>query len=72
VRPGGYCEVYADRRCTWTDAYERSRKMHVYGEGILLVQVPVNMLLEGSSAWINMLTGADREGKPEYESYDYE
>jgi hypothetical protein len=67
VRPGGYCEVYADRRCIWTDAYERSRKMHVYGEGILLVQAPVNTLLQGTSAWINMLTGADREGKPDYE-----
>jgi hypothetical protein len=72
VRPGGYCEVYADRRCIWTDAYERSRRMEVYGEGILLVQAPVNTLLEGTSAWINMLTGADRQGKPDYEQYDYE
>jgi hypothetical protein len=59
--------VYADRPCIWTQAYERSRKMRVYGDGILLVQPPVNWQLEGTSAWINMLTGADREGKPEYE-----
>jgi hypothetical protein len=60
VRPGGYCEVYPDRRCIWTDAYERSLKMPIYGNRILDVQPPVNWQLEGSSAWINMLTGADR------------
>ena len=69
VRPGGYCEVYAERRCIWTDAYERSRKMDVYGDGIFLVQPPVNTLLQGTSAWINMLTGADHEGKPAEESW---
>jgi hypothetical protein len=60
VRPGGYCEVHPDRRCVWTDAYERSLKMPIYGQGILDVQPPVNWLLEGTSAWINMLTGTDR------------
>ena len=30
VRPGGYCEVYPERRCVWTQAWERSRKMKVY------------------------------------------
>lgn len=59
VRPGGYCEVYPERRCIWTQAWERSRKMKVYGEGMHLVQTAVNWQLEGTSAWINMLTGAD-------------
>ncbi|NLF12904.1 MAG: hypothetical protein GX597_14030 [Anaerolineaceae bacterium] len=59
VRPGGYCEVYSDRRCVWTDAWERSRKMRIYGDGIHLVQPAVDWRLEGTSAWINMLTGAD-------------
>jgi hypothetical protein len=61
VRPGGYCEVYPERRCIWTDAYERSRRMSIYGDGILDVQPPVDWQLEGSSAWINMLTGTDRQ-----------
>jgi hypothetical protein len=59
VRPGGYCEVYPERRCIWTDAYERSRRMRIYGEGILNVQPAIDWRLEGTSAWINMLTGSD-------------
>ena len=59
VRPGGYCEVYPERRCIWTDAYERSRKMQVYGQYILDLQPPVDWRLEGTSAWINMLTLTD-------------
>jgi len=59
VRPGGYCEVFPERHCIWTDAYLRSRKMPIYGEGILDLQPPINWQLEGSSAWINMLTSAD-------------
>jgi hypothetical protein len=60
VRPGGYCEVYPEKHCIWTDAYERSLKMEIYGQGILDVQPAVDSRLEGTSAWINMLTGADR------------
>jgi hypothetical protein len=59
VRPGGCCEVYPDRHCIWTDAYERSRKMKIYGQHILDLQPPVDGRLEGTSAWINMLTMAD-------------
>jgi hypothetical protein len=55
VRPGGYCEVYPERRCIWTDAYERSRRMRIYGQGILDVQPAVDWRLEGQSAWVNML-----------------
>ena len=59
VRPGGYCEVYPERRCIWTDAYRRSRKMQIYGQRILDLQPPVDWRLEGTSAWINMLTSTD-------------
>jgi hypothetical protein len=34
--------------------------MPIYGPEIRRVQPPVNWLLEGTSAWINMITGADR------------
>jgi hypothetical protein len=61
VRPGGYCEVYPERRCVWTDAYERSGKMPTYGDSILDLQPPVNWQLQSTSAWLNVLTGADAE-----------
>ncbi|NLF15582.1 MAG: hypothetical protein GX597_27655 [Anaerolineaceae bacterium] len=32
VRPGGYCEVYSERRCVWTQAWERSLKMRIYAD----------------------------------------
>ena len=56
VRPGGYCEVYPERHCIWTDAYERSTRMKIYGQHILDLQPTVDWRLEGTSAWINMLT----------------
>jgi hypothetical protein len=59
VRPDGYCEVYPERRCVWTQAWERSLKMRIYGQGIHLLQPAVDWRLQGTSAWINMLTGAD-------------
>jgi hypothetical protein len=57
VRPGGACEVVPEMRCIWLEAYERSRQMPIYGGGIMLVQPAVDWRLEGTSAWINMLTG---------------
>ena len=61
VRPGGYCEVYPERRCIWTDAYERSQRMPLYGSAILDLQPPVDWSLEGRLAWINTLTSAEGE-----------
>ena len=58
VRSGGYCEVYPERHCVWTEAYQRSHKMGIYGY-ILDVQPAVDWRLEGTSAWINMLTMTD-------------
>lgn len=55
VRSGGYCEVYPERRCVWTDAYERSQRMRIYGQKIRDLQPPVDWSLEGQSAWVNML-----------------
>ncbi len=60
VRPEGYCEVFPEKRCIWVQAYERSQKMPIYGPEIRLVQPPVNWSRKGTSAWINMITGADR------------
>ncbi len=61
VRLNGNCEVHANRPCIWVQAYERSLDMPDYGQEIMLIQPPLNWQLQGSSAWVNMLTGADVE-----------
>ncbi len=59
VRIDGNCEVYPDKACVWTAAYERSLQMPDYGDEMIIIQPPVNKQLEGSSSWINMLAGVD-------------
>ncbi|MFW6097900.1 MAG: methylenetetrahydrofolate reductase C-terminal domain-containing protein [Chloroflexota bacterium] len=61
VRANGNCEVKPEMRCVWVEAYERSRRMNEYGHEMLMLQSPVNRQLQGDSAWINMLTGADKD-----------
>ena len=61
TRPGGYCEVYPEKRCIWYAIYARSR---------LLGRVPMltEMLaahrwdLEHTSTWLNVFRG--REDAP--------
>ena len=60
VRPDGHCEVKPEMPCVWVQAWERSRKMPTYGEGILAVLPPLDRRLEGTSAWINELNGDER------------
>ena len=60
VRSNGNCEVIPTMRCVWVEAFERSQKMAIYGEEMILINPPVNRQLEGSSAWVNMLTGEDK------------
>lgn len=61
VRANGHCEVKPQMRCVWVQAFERSQQMERYTEEMLIIQPPVNHCLKGDSAWINMLTGADRK-----------
>ncbi len=61
VRNNGHCEVKPEMKCVWVEAFERSRRMASFGDEIISIQPPVNRQLEGSSAWINMLTGADKK-----------
>ena len=64
VRANGNCEVIPDMKCVWVEAFERSLQMPQFGGEILLIQPPLNRQLEGSSAWINMLTGEDQKVPP--------
>ena len=61
VRLNGHCEVYPERPCVWVQAYERSLRMPYFGNELIQIQPPVNRQLEGTSAWINMLTGDDKK-----------
>lgn len=64
VRPNGHCEVVPTMRCVWVEAFERAQQMPIYGNELHHIQPPVNRRLEGSSAWVNMLTGEDRNVPP--------
>ena len=56
TRPGGFCEVYPDRRCIWYAIYGRSR---AWGRVPMLTRtVPAHMWdLERTSAWLNVFRG---------------
>ena len=60
VQADGSCEVDQVGKCVWVAAYERSRKMFRFGDDIVDIQPPVNRQLQGSSAWITMLSQEDR------------
>lgn len=60
VQADGSCEIDHVGKCVWVEAYNRSRKMHRFGDDILDIQPPVNRQLEGTSAWITMLNQEDK------------
>jgi hypothetical protein len=67
VRANGHCEVKPEMRCVWVVAFERSQDMAIYGDEMIWLQPPVNRQLEGTSAWVNMLTGVDKAVPPAWE-----
>ena len=64
VRANGHCEVKPKKKCVWVEAFERSTHMPQFGSEILQIQPPVNKMLTGKSAWVNMLTGDDKKTPP--------
>lgn len=54
VRSDGNCEVRADMKCVWVQAYEGARRMRHGYEKIRIVQMPVDRRLEGSSSWLRV------------------
>ena len=61
VRPNGHCEVKPEMRCVWVVAHETAQSMPIYGHELYDIQPPVDRRLQDSSAWINMLTGVDKQ-----------
>jgi methylenetetrahydrofolate reductase (NADPH) len=59
TRPGGYCEVFPDKRCIWHAIYSRSR---AWGRVAMLTRmVPAhNWSLERTAAWLNVFRGRER------------
>jgi len=57
VRVDGRCEIDPDMLCVWLLAWERSKRMPVFGSDILHAMRPLDHRLSGTSAWINDLTG---------------
>ena len=63
VRPGGYCEVKADMRCVWVEAWDGSRRMR-RDQAIRTVQKPVDARLKGHSSWLRVVRDKTGDGKP--------
>jgi hypothetical protein len=60
VRPDGHCEVKPEMRCVWLKAVERSRRLP-WADEIHDVRPPVDNRLEGTSSWVNLATGRDKQ-----------
>ncbi|MDQ6883836.1 MAG: methylenetetrahydrofolate reductase C-terminal domain-containing protein [Candidatus Dormibacteraeota bacterium] len=70
VRADGNCEVYPDRACVWVEAWERSRQIPLYRDHIHRLEKPVDWRLQGTSSWINLLTGRDRHAPAGWDAHD--
>lgn len=59
VRMNEMCEVYPDMRCVWVRAVQRSQRLP-WAEEIHDLRPPVDWSLQGTSSWLNYLTGRDQ------------
>jgi hypothetical protein len=55
----GSCEVYPERKCVWVKAYVRSQRLF-WPEEIHNLRPPVDWSIQGTSSWVNLLTGRDQ------------
>ncbi|CAM3675708.1 methylenetetrahydrofolate reductase C-terminal domain-containing protein [Nocardiopsis rhodophaea] len=61
VREDGTCEVDPTMTCVWLKAQDRSEKMpRPWREEFDDLRPPVDNRLQGTSSWINLLTGRDK------------
>ena len=59
VRADGHCEVYPEKICVWLKAYQQSQRLF-WPHEIHDLRPPVDWSIQGSSSWINYLTGRDQ------------
>ncbi len=59
VRLDGHCEVKPEMVCVWVKAYASSQHLP-WAHEMHNLQPPVDWALEGSSSWVNLLTGRDQ------------
>jgi Methylene-tetrahydrofolate reductase C terminal len=60
VRANGHCEVNPEMKCVWLKAFERSERLPIWREHFDALRPPVDNSLQGSSSWINLMTGRDQ------------
>ena len=61
VRANGNCEVKPEMRCVWLKAVERSERLPLWREHIDHVRPPVDNALRGTSSWLNLISGRDKQ-----------
>ncbi len=54
VRPNGNCEIEAEMRCVWVEAWEGSQKMRA-GDAIDTVQIVLDQDIQGTSSWLRLV-----------------
>ncbi|HEY8859391.1 MAG TPA: methylenetetrahydrofolate reductase C-terminal domain-containing protein [Gaiellales bacterium] len=75
VRADGGCEVKPEMRCVWLRGYERSRRLPLlpasWRDEFNHLRPPVDNRLRGTSSWINLATGRDRETPAGWEAGEH-
>jgi hypothetical protein len=65
VREDGNCEVIPEMECVWAKGFRRSESLpllpKVWRDEFNHTRPPVDNTLKGTSSWINLFTGRDRQ-----------
>jgi hypothetical protein len=65
VREDGACEVKPEMRCVWLKAEHRSRALPLlpgaWRQHFHALRPPVDDRLQGTSSWLNLISGRDRQ-----------
>jgi len=59
VRLDGHCEVKPEMQCVWVKAYDGSQRL-IWAHEFHDLRPPVDWAIQGSSSWINLVTGRDQ------------
>lgn len=63
--PNGECEVKPEMKCVWLKAHRRDPKLPWKGH-VKAIQPPLDWSLQGSSSWLNFLSGRDNHVAVEF------